>query len=120
MSADTTKPDRHKEVMSAVRKNPGTTIAELADFAGLAWSTTGKILNQLEANNKVVRTTPSTGEGSTADTWKKKRRDDRLKRGELYDQVRDCLYAADEPLGPVAIARALGRSSGAVSNCLVR
>jgi integrase len=121
MSTNTTnKFDRHREVMTAVKMNPGSTIAELADLTGLACSTTGKILNQLKDNDQVVRMTSGMGEGSTADTWKKKRRDDRLKPGELYAQVRDYLYDSDEPLGAVAIARALNRSSGAVFNCLVK
>lgn len=38
--------------------------------------------------------------------------------GLVLDYMRK--HATDEPLGPTAIAKGLGRSSGAVANCLAR
>jgi hypothetical protein len=47
---------------------------------------------------------------------------DRLGPGQLDGLVLDYMreHATDEPLGPTTVAKGLGRSSGAVGNCLKR
>jgi hypothetical protein len=47
---------------------------------------------------------------------------ERLRPGQLDGLVLDYMreHAKDEPLGPTAVAKGLGRSSGAVGNCLKR
>jgi hypothetical protein len=45
---------------------------------------------------------------------------DRLRPGQLDNLVINHVRSLDEPVGPVAVARALGRSSGAVANCMTR
>lgn len=126
-------------VAAALAARPGSTSADVAEAAGVGKSTATKVLAALEASGQASRVTggrsdngrrqpdrwnlvpgapssrPQGTETSTAENGT------RLARGELAGLVVEFLTASPaEAVGPVAVAKALGRSSGAVANALVR
>ena len=118
--------------------HPGSTVAELSELAGLGRSTVGKFLVALEAGGRATRTTGERdGARRRPDRWnaaaratstRRRSRDAqsdtaneiRLRKGELRAMVLAHMRAhAGEAFTPTAVAAALGRSAGAVSNAMV-
>jgi DNA-binding transcriptional ArsR family regulator len=127
-----TKPSAEQTVTSLLGEHPNATIAEIATAGRLGRSTVSKLLVKLESAGKVKRSEGGRdGAHRLPDRWRLVRNrtrktrhpaDDRLRPGQLDGLVLDYVrkYAKDEPLGPTAITNGLGRSSGAVGNCLKR
>jgi DNA-binding IclR family transcriptional regulator len=124
-------------VLEALGRHSDTTVAELAEAAGIGRSTASKALGTLEAEGKVRRLAGGREGGRRrADRWAPSEAArpsragkapgepaaaERLRPGVLATLVVDYLAAhADEALGPSAVGKALGRSQGAVANALVR
>jgi DNA-binding transcriptional ArsR family regulator len=107
-------------ILKALADKPGSTAAEIADITKLGRSTISKELAALERAGQAIRV-PGERQGRrrTADRWSPAT-NERLRPGQLDDLVLNYVRSADEPVGPVAVARALGRSSGAIANCLAR
>jgi predicted ArsR family transcriptional regulator len=119
-STTTTKANADQSILDALTEKPGSTAAEIAQGTGQSRSTVGKQLVALERDGLVTRTAGERESGRRAsDCWSKVTID-RLRPGQLDDLVMNHVRSLDEPVGPVAVARALGRSSGAVANCLTR
>jgi DNA-binding IclR family transcriptional regulator len=120
-TTDTTKTlGAADRVHQALTTEPQTT-AQIAEITGLSRSTVGKQLTALERDLKAVRH-PGQQEGGgprVADGWTKYT-SGRLRPGGLDPLVLDYVNEQDQPVGPVAVARALGRSTGAVANCMNR
>jgi hypothetical protein len=129
----TSRPPAEQTVISVLNDHPNTTAAKIATTAGLGRSTVSKILAKLESAGKVKRRAGGRDGGRRLpDRWslagsrpRKERQPtsaDRLGPGQLDGLVLDYMreHATDEPLGPTAVAKGLGRSSGAVGNCLKR
>ena len=129
----TSPPVAEQTVTSVLGDHPDMTAAEIATTGGLGRSTVGKILAKLESAGKVMRSAGGRdGARRLPDRWSlagsRSRRDrqpasgDRLGPGQLDGLVLDYMskHATGEPLGPTAVAKGLGRSSGAVGNCLKR
>jgi predicted ArsR family transcriptional regulator len=115
-----TTADAGQSVREALTEKPGSTATEIAQATGLGRSTVGKQLAALERAGAATRTTGERDGGRRApDRWSKANID-RLRPGQLDELVMNHIRSLDEPVGPVAVARALGRSSGAVANCLTR
>jgi hypothetical protein len=163
------KPSPDETVTKAVKEHPGTTIEGVAKQAGIARSTTGKVLRRLADAGEVTRHeggldggkrlpdrftltgvklpaayATHAGDGASGKAAKPARgkpgngksvapgtgkpgasapgKPDRLKAGGLEPLVLEYLEnnKSAAPHGPSQVAKALGRSSGAVGNCLVR
>jgi biotin operon repressor len=129
-------------VTAALDAHPEASAAELAEAAGIGDSTASKCLASLERDGIAVRR-PGGHEGGrrVADRWTltasagstEPSADDvvpaadedpsafRLHKGELSTLVLDYLKAhVEEAIGPSALGKALGRSSGAVANACQR
>jgi DNA-binding IclR family transcriptional regulator len=119
-------------VVSALKSKPDSTAGELADAAGVGRSTVGKVLARLERAERVRRTRGGRdGSRRLPDRWKlaarktssrRRSHGKRLRPGELDGLVVDYLakHAEAGALSPTAVAKGLGRSAGAVGNCLAR
>lgn len=109
-----------QKVLDALIQHRVITAAELAAATGLGRSTVDKQLAALEKASE-ARRSPGDQDGRrrSASRWTLVQPQP-LRPGQLNDLVLDYLRNAEEPLGPVAIARGLKRSSGAVANCLAR
>lgn len=129
-------------VAAALAAHPGTTAAELAAAAGVGQSTATRALATLEADGRARRQPGGRSENGRRqpDLWSPPETATpnlasdtggpapsaadggaRLGRGELADLV--VAFLSDRPteaVGPSAVAKALGRSAGAVSNALGR
>jgi len=163
------KPSPDETVTKAVKENPGATIESVAQQAGIARSTAGKVLGRLAEARELIRheggrdgrkrlpdrftlkgvelpaayathvgergkaaaepasgkpgkRKPSAGSRNGKPTASASGKPDRLKAGGLERLVLDYLKKNKDaaPHGPSQVAKALGRSSGAVGNCLVR
>jgi DNA-binding MarR family transcriptional regulator len=126
------KPSVEQTVTRLLGDHPDATAAELATTGQLGRSTVSKMLVKLESAGKVKRTVGGRdGARRLPDRWRLARRparktrdtaSDRLAPGQLDGLVLDYMrkHATNEPLGPTALAKGLGRSSGAVGNCLKR
>ncbi len=129
---ETTKPSAEQTVMNVLSGHPNMTAVEIATAGELGRSTVSKTLAKLESAGKVRRTEGQRdGSRRLPDHWRlarsrtRKARQpagDRLRPGQLDGLVLDYMrkQAKDEPLAPTAVAKGLGRSSGAVGNCLKR
>jgi predicted ArsR family transcriptional regulator len=114
------KVDAGQSILEALTEKPGSTAADIAQATGLGRLTVGKQLAALERAGDATRTAGERDGGRRApDRWSTTATD-RLRPGQLDDLVMQHVRSLDEPVGPVAVARALGRSSGAVANCLTR
>jgi hypothetical protein len=127
MTTATTTPTTQK-LLAALSDNPHSDAADLAALTGLGRSTVSKQLAALEKTS-AVRRMPGARSGSRRlpDHWSLPdvrttagAADGRLRPGQLDALVLDHMRTAAEPMGPVAVARALGRSTGAVANCMAR
>jgi DNA-binding transcriptional MocR family regulator len=127
-------------VAAALAARPGSTAAELADAAGVGQFTATKALASLEAEGQVTRVPGGRGANGRRqpDRWHPPQPaassprahpaatstgedGTRLGRGELVSLVVEFLAMRPaEAVGPVAVAKGLGRSSGAVANALSR
>jgi predicted ArsR family transcriptional regulator len=112
--------DNAQSILEAVTEKPGSTAAELAEAIGLGRSTVSKLLATLQRDGQVTRT-PGERDGRrrAADHWSKTTTE-RLRPGQLDDIVMTHMRSREDPAGPVAVGRALGRSTGAVANCMKR
>ena len=127
-------------VATALAARPGSTAAVLAEAAGVGKSTATKSLAVLEATAQATRVPGGRGGNGRRqpDRWSPSRSaarspglrpaatsiDEgapRLRRGELTTLVVKFLSSRPtEAVGPVAVAKALERSGGAVANALGR
>jgi hypothetical protein len=128
----TAKPTSEEAVIKALASQGELTSAEIAAATGLGRSTVGKTLAGLERAG-MARRYPGGREGGRRlpDRWSVGSTDERspagsstrrLRPGQLDGLVLDFVNAqgTDAELGATAVAKALGRSAGAVGNCLVR
>ena len=145
----TEKPASEQAVLKALAANAEATAAEVAAAANVGRSTAGKVLARLTSSGEVRRTAggrdgarrlpdrfslasaePAADEAKPKTAAHTEPRADaeptvageHLKPGQLDGLVLAFLRenAGAGPLGPTTVANALGRSSGAVSNCLKR
>jgi DNA-binding IclR family transcriptional regulator len=128
----TIKAPTQQAVVEALASKPEATAAEVAAAAGLGRSTVAKALATLERAGRVRRSAGGReggrrlpGRWSLTAARKRSRRaggGNRLRPGQLDGLVLDYLskHKRGGPLGPSAVADGLGRSSGAVANCLAR
>jgi DNA-binding Lrp family transcriptional regulator len=149
MSKAKTAPAK-QAILEVLRVEPQASVAQIAVSAGVGRSTASKLLAQLESDRDVRRTAggrdgnrrlpdlwsltdrqvasrgakakPASGRSASKPAVANANGDERLKAGGLDPLVLDYLKqnADSGPHGPVAVAKALGRSSGAVANCLAR
>lgn len=116
---------------AALGSGADVTAADLAATTGLGRSTIGKALAELERAGTVRRSTggreggrrlPARWSLATQKSPEPQGVSERLRPGQLDGLVLDYLqeHGKSGPLGPTAVARGLGRSSGAVGNCLAR
>jgi DNA-binding MarR family transcriptional regulator len=127
-----TKQSTDQAVLAVLSDHSKLTSAEIATATERGRSTVGKVLVKLEKAGKITR---SPGQRERArrqpDRWTirgrkrsraAKRSTERLAPGQLDGLVLDYLrkHSADGPLSPAGVAKGLGRSSGAVANCLAR
>jgi DNA-binding transcriptional ArsR family regulator len=117
---DATGAPAAERILEVLADKPGSTAAEIADITKLGRSTISKELAALERAGQASRA-PGERQGGrrAADRWSPVT-SERLRPGQLDDLVLNYVRSAGEPVGPVAVARALGRSSGAIANCLTR
>lgn len=127
-------------VTSTLSAQSEATVAELASTTGLGRSTVGKALIKLERSGEAHRVAGGR-QGATRrpDRWRpagkhessskspepairpRGQKAERLRPGQLDELVIAYVNKhAGEALGPAAVAKGLGRSSGAVANCLAR
>lgn len=120
-------------VLGVLEERPEVTVAEIAAAAGLGRSTVSRALASLEGAGKVRRREGGRdGARRVADRWRRRSRqraansgraaDGRLRPGQLDGLVLAYVrkHGKRESLGPTKVAAGLGRSSGAVANCLKR
>lgn len=129
-TTNTTPTTTTEKVLAALTAHPGTTAADLAELAGLGRSTVTKQLAALERDGQATRAPGERDSGRRVpDRWSPTTQADtaeevgeRLRPGQLNRLV--LAYLTDHPdqapHSPTTVARALGRSSGAVANCLAR
>jgi predicted transcriptional regulator len=122
-----TKPTSEEAVVNALVSGGEMTSAEIASATGLARSTVGRTLATRERAGMVHRSPGGRHGGRRLpDRWsvgtREERSPARLRPGELDGLVLEFLnsHGKDAPLGVTAVAKALGRSAGAVGNCLAR
>jgi DNA-binding IclR family transcriptional regulator len=126
------EPTHEETVAKALAAGTEMTVAEIATATGLGRSTVGKALAALERNG-MVRRHPGGRDGRRRlpDRWSIGRaaeRDERaraatqrLSPGQLDALVLDYVDSqGTDAVGATAVAKALGRSAGAVGNCLTR
>ena len=124
------KPTTEGAVARALTSGSELTTAEIAAATGLAHSTVGKALVALE-HSGMVRRDPGARDGRRRlpDRWSSGRTDDaalstsateRLRPGQLDRLVLDYINSQGAAAGATVVAKALGRSGGAVGNCLTR
>ncbi|WP_354700520.1 hypothetical protein DSM112329_00799 [Paraconexibacter sp. AEG42_29] len=134
-NTDTTGPHpTAAKILDALAASPGDTAATIADRTGLGRSTVTKHLSMLERAGQAERTPGGrNGARKQPNTWTpapapkpapKTPADPgtRLRPGELDALVLAHIDAidGDQSQGPAAVAKAIGRSSGAVANCMAR
>lgn len=129
---NTNKQTTELAILDVLAASSKLTAAEIAVAAGRGRSTIGKALAKLEKAGRVKREVGGRdGAQRPPDRWSAVKRrasrsagasNERLRPGELDDLVHNYLreHAANGSLSPSAIANGLSRSSGAVTNCLVR
>jgi DNA-binding MarR family transcriptional regulator len=124
------KPTTEGAVVKALAPESELTTAEIVAATGLARSTVGKALVAL-AHSGMVRRHPGGRDGRRRlpDRWSAGPAGDassstsaaqRLRPGQLDGLVLDYINSQGAAVGATVVAKALGRSGGAVSNCLTR
>ncbi len=128
------KPASEEAVLKALAGRPHATAADIASAAGLGRSTASKVLARLASTGEVrrieggrdgARRLPdrfALASAEPAAQATKPKAAEKLKPGQLDGLVLTFLKenADSGPHGPSAVAKALGRSGGAIQNCLVR
>jgi len=127
------RPSAQDAVMETLASRGDLTVTEIAAAVQIGRSTVGKALAALERAGRARRSAGAREGGRPLpDRWsipagdeppaRMGSRRERLRPGQLDRLVLDYLKAHGKtaPLGPTAVAKALGRSTGAVGNCLVR
>jgi predicted transcriptional regulator len=125
-------PTSHEAVVKVLASQGEMTNAQVAAVTGLGRSTAGKALAALERAG-MARRSPGGSDGGRRlpDRWSVGSGQDRpsarsssqrLRPGQLDGLVLEFVNANGEqsPLGVTVVAKALGRSAGAVGNCLGR
>lgn len=124
MSTTNDTPTAAERLREALAIHPASTTAELAEISGLSRATVTKQLTVLqkagdatsaEGNRSGRRGRPASRWSLTGQTERP-----RLRPGELDGLVLEHLRGLDAPAGPTAAGKALGRSAGAVANCMAR
>jgi DNA-binding IclR family transcriptional regulator len=127
----TAKSASQEAVVRALASRNELTNAEISATAGLARSTVGKALVALEGMG-IVRRHPGGRHGRLRlpDRWSAGHGDEhhapargaaqRLRPGQLDGLVLGYINSQGTAVGATAVAKALGRSAGAVGNCLTR
>jgi DNA-binding IclR family transcriptional regulator len=126
----TAKPTTEGAVVKALASGSELTTAEIAAATGLGRSTVGRALVALERRG-MVRRVPGGRDGRRPlpDRWSVEQTDDgpsstsatrRLRPGQLDGLVLDYINSQGAAVGATVVAEALGRSGGAVGNCLTR
>jgi DNA-binding transcriptional ArsR family regulator len=126
----TAKPKTESAVVKALVSGSELTGAEIAADTGLGRSTVGKALAALERRG-MVRRHPGGRDGRRRlpDRWSAGQTDygssstsatQRLRPGQLDELVLDYINSQGAAVGATVVAKALGRSGGAVGNCLTR
>ena len=126
----TAKPTTESAVVKALVSGSDLTGAEVAADTGLSRSTVRKALGALERRG-MVRRHPGGRDGRRRlpDRWSAGQTDDdssstsatqRLRPGQLDELVLDYINSQGAAVGATVVAKALGRSGGAVGNCLTR
>jgi DNA-binding IclR family transcriptional regulator len=125
----TAKPTTESAVVKALVSGSDLTGAEIAADTGLGRSTVRKALAALERRG-MVRRHPGGRDGRRRlpDRWSAGQTDDgsstsgtrRLRPGQLDELVLDYINSQGAAVGATVVAKALGRSGGAVGNCLTR
>jgi len=126
------KPTSEEAVTKLLASRGELTASEIATATGLGRSTVGKTLAALERAG-IAHRKPGGREGRRRlpDRWSVGSTDEhsparsstqRLRPGQLDGLVLEFVnaHSKDTPLGVTAVAKGLGRSAGAVANCLVR
>lgn len=126
------KTTSEETVVKALTSHGELTGAEIAAATGLGRSTVAKTLAALERAG-MARRAPGGREAGRRlpDRWSIGSSDEpsrpdssarRLRPGQLDGLVLDYInsHNEDAPVGATAVAKALGRSAGAVGNCLIR
>lgn len=126
------KTTSEETVVKALTSHGELTGAEIAAATGLGRSTVAKTLTALEPAGMAHRTPGGRDAGRRLpDRWSISSSDEpsrpdssarRLRPGQLDGLVLDYInsHNEDAPIGATAVAKALGRSAGAVGNCLTR
>lgn len=124
MSITTDKPNAAAKLREALALNPASTAAQLAEISGLNRVTINKQLTALkQAGDATATEGPRTGRrGRPATRWSLTGQVQlpRLRPGELDGLVLEHVRTLEAPVGPTAVGKALGRSAGAVANCMAR
>jgi DNA-binding IclR family transcriptional regulator len=125
----TAKPTTESAVVKALVSGSDLTGAEIAADTGLGRSTVRKALAALERRG-MVRRHPGGRDGRRRlpDRWSAGQTDDgsstsgtqRLRPGQLDELVLDYINSQGAAVGATVVAKALGRSGGAVGNSLSR
>jgi DNA-binding IclR family transcriptional regulator len=126
-----TKPTSEEAVVKLLASREELTGPEIAAATGLGRSTVGKTLAALERMGMARRSAGGREGRRLPDRWSVGSRDEpsparsstqRLRPGQLDGLVLAFVDAngKDAPVGVTAVAKGLGRSAGAVGNCLVR
>jgi predicted transcriptional regulator len=126
----TAKPTSKEAVAKVLASGDEMTGAEIATATGLGRSTVGKALTALNRDG-MVRRHPGGRDGRRrrADRWSVGHSPEssapgasaqRLRPGQLDGLVLEYINSQDTAVGATAVAKALGRSAGAVGNCLTR
>ena len=126
----TAKPRTEGAVVKALTSDSELTAAEIAAATGLGRSTVGKALVALERRGMVYRHRGGRdGRRRLPDRWSAGPAGDasssasatqRLRPGQVEGLVLDYLDSQRAAMGATVVAKALGRSGGAVGNCLTR
>jgi DNA-binding IclR family transcriptional regulator len=117
-------------VVRALASGSELTGAQIATVTGLGRSTVGMVLVALERRGMVRRDLGGRdGRRRLSDRWSAGQTDDgsspasatrRLRPGQLDGLVLDYINSQGTAVGATVVAKALGRSGGAVGNCLTR
>jgi hypothetical protein len=124
------KPTSEEAVAEALASGNEMTTAEVATATRLGRATVGKALAALERAS-VARRHPGGRDARRRlpDRWAVGHSEDpspaapsaqRLRPGQLDGLVLEYINSQDAAMGATAVAKALGRSAGAVGNCLMR
>ena len=124
MSITTNEPNAAAKLREALALNPASTAAQLAEISGLNRATINKQLTALKHAGDATTTegTRTGRRGRPATRWSLNGHTERprLRAGELDELVLEHVRNLDGAVGPTAVGKALGRSAGAVANCMSR